>query len=295
MYRFFIFLLVLALSVWVGVKITADPGYMLITWHQLALEMPLWLVILILIITFILIYFLIRFFKLLAVLPKKWRENQYKKRLQKTTAMNDQRLFSVIFQKPQNWHHILEILPQLENKTWIAKEQIQQLQQESYENLLSEKKYIYDITTLETIWKNLPPKLKKDSLLLNYYAEGLISHHEDTKAESLIIKQLKKQWFGPLAATFSLIKSANPIHQLAIAEKWLQKHPDDPHLLLSLGRFCRQQKLWGKARDYLEKSLIYDSSNLEIYLELGGLSEDLEEPLQALKWFKKGLIKKTSF
>lgn len=42
MYRFFIFLLVLALSVWVGVKITADPGYMLITWHQLALEMPLW-------------------------------------------------------------------------------------------------------------------------------------------------------------------------------------------------------------------------------------------------------------
>lgn len=295
MYRFFIFLLVLALSVWVGVKITANPGYMLITLHQLALEMPLWLVILILIISFILIYFLIRFFRLLVMLPKKWRQNQHKKRLQRTTALEDQRLFSVIFQKPQNWHHIIEISPQLESKPWIAKEQIQQLQQEGYENLLSKEKYVYDISTLENIWKNLPPKLKKDSLLLNYYAEGLINHHEDAKAESLIVKQLKKQWFGPLVATYSLIKSAHPARQLAIAEKWLKKHPDDPYLLLSLGRFCRQQKLWGKARDYLEKSLIYDSSNLETYLELGGLSEDLEEPLQAMLWFKKGLIKKTSF
>lgn len=292
MYRFFIFLLVLAVSVWIGVKITADPGYILITWHQLALEMPLWLGILILIISFILIYYLIRFFNYLFMLPKQWRQNLDKKRLQKTTALNDQRLFSSIYQKPQNWHNILEILPQLESKTWISKAQIQQIQQESCENLLSEEKYTYNLSTLEDIWNNLPSKLKKDSLLLNYYIEGLIRHHEDTKAELLIVKQLKKQWFGPLVATYSLIKSSNPARQLTIAERWLKKHPDDPYLLLSLGRLCKQRKLWGKARDYLEKSLIYDSSNLETYLELGELSENLEEPLQALAWFKKGLIKK---
>lgn len=292
MYRFFIFLLILILSVWIGVKITADPGYMLITWHQIALEMPLWLVIVILVITFILTYFLIRFSKFFLMLPKKWLHNRYRKRLQKNNALEDQRLFSAIYQKPKNWHHIAEIFPQLKSKTWMSKEQIQQLQQECYENLLSEEKYVYDISTLENIWKNLPPKLKKDSLLLNNYAKGLIRHHEDAKAEALIVNQLKKQWFGPLVATYSLIKSANPARQLAVAEKWLKKHPDDPYLLLGLGRFCRQQKLWGKARDYLEKGLIYDSSNLETYLELGELSEDLGEPLQALAWFKKGLIKK---
>lgn len=294
MYRFFIFLLVLALSVWVGVKITADPGYILITWHQLALEMPLWLAILILVITFILIYYVIRLFKFLLILPKKWRQNLYKKRLQKTTALDNQHLFSAIYQKPQNWHHILEILPQLQNKTWIAKEQIQQVQQETYAHLLSEEKYTYDLSTLENLWNNLPSKLKKNPLLLKYYVEGLIRHHEDAKVESLIVKQLKKQWFGPLVTTYSLVKSENPARQLTIAEKWLKKHPDDPYLLLCLGRFCRQRKLWGKARDYLEKSLIYDSSNLETYLELGELSEDLEEPMQALTWFKKGLIKKYS-
>lgn len=292
MYRFFIFLLVLALSVWIGVKLTFDPGYVLITWHQLSLEMPLWLFILILIIGFILIYYLTRSLNYLLMLPKQWQEHLNKKRLQKAATEDDQHLFSSIYQKPQNWHRILEILPQLENKTWISNDQIQHLQQESYEGLLSEEKYTYDLSTLENIWNKLSPKLKKDPLLLNFYIQGLIRHHEDVKAESLIIKQLKKQWFSPLVSTYSLIKSTNPVHQLALAEKWLKKHPDDPYLLLSLGRLCRQRKLWGKARDYLEKSLVYDSCNSETYLELGELFESLEEPLQALAWFKKGLVKK---
>jgi HemY protein len=292
MHRFFIFLLILALSVLIGIKITIDPGYMLITWHHLALEMPLWLAGLILVISFILIYYLIRLIRYLLRLPKQWRLKLDIKRSKKTMALDDQRLFSSIYQKPQNWYHILEILPQLENKTWISKTQIQQLQQESYESLLSEEKYTYNLSSLESIWNNLSPKLKKDPLLLNFYIQGLIRHHEDAKAELLIIKQLKRQWFGPLVSTYSFIKSANPARQLAIAEKWLKKHPDDPYLLLSLGRLCRQKKLWGKARDYLEKSLIYDSSNSEVYLELGELFEGLEEPLQALGWFKKGLIRK---
>lgn len=290
MHRFFIFLVVLALSAWIGVKITDDPGYVMITWHQLALEMPLWLLLLILALCFILIYYIIRLFKYLLLLPKQWRHNLDKKRFKKAVALDDQHLFSSIYQKPQNWPHIVEILPQLENKTWISDNQIQQLQQESYEGLLSKEKYTYNLSTLENVWNHLPSKLKKDPLLLNFYIQALIRHHEDEKAELLVIKQLKRQWFGPLASTFSLIKSINPTRQLAIAEKWLKKRPDDPYLLLSLGRLCKQRKLWGKAQDYLEKSLTYDSSNSATYLELGELFEEQEEPIKALAWFKKGLI-----
>ncbi|EDP46246.1 heme biosynthesis HemY N-terminal domain-containing protein [Rickettsiella grylli] len=291
MYRFLIFLFVLLLSIWIGVQLTTDPGYLLISWHQFALEMPLWLAVLIISFSFILIYYFIRFFTFISMLPKQWHQKLEKKRLEKTTMLTDQRLFSSIYQKPHHWHSILKILPQLENKTWISSHQFQQLQQESYEGLLNEEKYTSDLATLEQLWNNLPPKIKKDPLLLNDYIQGLINHHQDAKAESLIIKQLKKQWFGPLAATYSLIKSPNPTHQLAITEKWLKKHPSDPYLLLSLGRLCRHRKLWGKAQDYLEKSLNYDPSNAEVYLELGQLFEDTEEPFKALICFKKGLTK----
>lgn len=292
MYRFFIFLLVFAISAWIGIKITADPGYVLITWHHLALEMPLWLIAFILIISFILFYYLVRLTRYLLRLPRHWRNNLDNKRLKKADAIDSQHLFTVICQKPQNWQSILAVLPQLEKKSWISKQQILNLQQESYEGLLSEEKYTNNLLILENTWHNLSPVLKKDPILFNFYVKALIGHHEDAKAELLITKRLKKQWFGPIVSSYSLIKSTNPTRQLTLAEKWLKKHPDDPYLLLSLGRLCKQRKLWGKARDYLEKSLIYDASNTETYLELGELFEGLEEPLQALIWFKKGLIKK---
>ncbi len=92
---------------------------MLITWHQLALEMPLWLVIVILTITFILIYFLIRFFKFFSMLPKKWHHNRHKKRLQATNALEDQRFF-LQFIKNHKIGIIFRNFTQLENKTWIA-------------------------------------------------------------------------------------------------------------------------------------------------------------------------------
>lgn len=292
MYRVFIFLLVLTISVWIGIKITADPGYVLITWHHLALEMPLWLIALILIISFILFYYLIRLIRYLLGLPRRWRNYLDTRRLKKITAIEDHHLFTIIYQKPKNWQNILTALPQLEQKSWLSKQQILNLQQESYAALLSEEKYTDNLLTLENTWHDLSPALKKDPILFNFYIKALIRHHEDAKAELLITKRLKKQWFGPIVSSYSLIKSTNSTRQLTLAEKWLKKHPHDPYLLLSLGRLCRQRKLWGKARDYLEKSLIYDASNVETYLELGELFEGLEEPLQALVWFKKGLTKK---
>lgn len=292
MYRFLIILLILAISVWVGVKIATNPGYALFTWHHAALEMPLWLLFLILVIGFILIYFFTKLIVYLIGLPNHWRNNLAYRRQQKLAALDDQHLFAMVYQKPQNWHNILQALPQLEKKPWLSSQQIKSLQKESYEGLLNEYKTNLDYTALDSTWNNMPPSLKKDPKLLNLYIQALINHHEDEKAELLLFKQLKKSWFGPLVLTYSFIKSANPSRQLALAEKWLQKHPNDPYLLLSLGRLCRQRKLWGKARDYLEKSLLYCPAHPETYLELGELFEDLAEPLHALEWFKKGLNKK---
>ena len=39
------------------------------------------------------------------------------------------------------------------------------------------------------------------------------------------------------------------------AEKWLKTNPRDSMLLLTLGRLCAEQELWGKAQSYLEASL----------------------------------------
>jgi uncharacterized protein HemY len=83
--------------------------------------MPLWLIVLILITSFILFYYLIRLIKYLLGLPQHWCNNLNNKRLSKIDAIDSQRLFTIIYQKPQNWQNILVALPQLEKKSWISK------------------------------------------------------------------------------------------------------------------------------------------------------------------------------
>jgi uncharacterized protein HemY len=291
MKRFFIFLLILLVSVWIGVEIATDPGYVLITRNKLAIEMPLWLTLIGLVVGFIIVYFCCRLIRYFGLLPKRWNSWLQKKRQQKQAAIEDQILFTALYQTPKDWNAILKLLPELEKKSWLSPIQIQTLEQDSYEGLLKEAIH-NNLVKFEEQWQNLPHRLKKDPYFLNFYIQALIQYHETEKAESLTRKLLKRHWLAPLIHTYGLIRSARPERQLAHAEKWLKNHPHDPDLLLSLARICKQMQLWGKARDYLEASLIHNPSNPESDQELGELCEVLGEPIEALNNFKKALNKK---
>lgn len=297
MKRFIIFLIILLISVWIGVEIATEPGYVLITRHKLAVEMPLWLTLIGLLLSYIVIYFLIRIIRYFVLIPSRWKTWLKNKQIKKQISIEDQTLFNTLYQKPPDWNTVLTLLPQLEKRSWLSQEQIQRLEQDSYAGLLEEA-INTNLLKFEEKWQQLPHRLKKDPYFLNFYIQGLIQYHETEKAEALTRKLLKKHWLTPLIHTYGLIKTTQPERQLSNAEKWLKNHPHDPALLLSLGRICKQLQLWGKARDYLETGLTENPSSPESYQELGELFEALGEPTEALQAFKKALkIKKldTSF
>ena len=82
--------------------------------------------------------------------------------------------------------------------------------------------------------------------------------------------------------------SAVPGRQLQAAEGWLKDHPNDPGLLLTLGRLCLQNSLWGKARDYLESSLRLQR-NPEACAELARLLAQLGDAERSNQLFQEGL------
>ena len=77
------------------------------------------------------------------------------------------------------------------------------------------------------------------------------------------------------------------------AESWLSGHPEDPQLLLCLGRLAAREKLWGKSRDYFESSYRADRS-AEVCAELGRLLAALGESKVAAAYFREGLQLKES-
>jgi len=62
MRQFFWILVVLFVSVWLGIKISEDPGYALFGYKQWSVEMPLWVAFLSLVLLISLFYFFLRFF-----------------------------------------------------------------------------------------------------------------------------------------------------------------------------------------------------------------------------------------
>ena len=73
-----------------------------------------------------------------------------------------------------------------------------------------------------------------------------------------------------------------------MAENWLVQHPQDPVLLLTLGRLCRHQQLWGKAEDYLQRALAA-GAGAAAWEELGHVHAAQHHDVKAREAFAQAL------
>ncbi|HWN30937.1 MAG TPA: hypothetical protein VNN78_06165, partial [Burkholderiales bacterium] len=71
-------------------------------------------------------------------------------------------------------------------------------------------------------------------------------------------------------------------------ERWLPDHPDDACLLLTLGRLCAHQGLWGKAQSYLEASIGVEPT-ATAHRELAKLHEKIGQSEAADVHYRKSL------
>ena len=137
-------------------------------------------------------------------------------------------------------------------------------------------------------WAEVPRALRQDPQLLGDYTGYLQETGEDKQAEKLLRETLRKHWDTGLVETYGLLETAEPGKQLSHMEKLLLDHPDDPTLLLTLGRLSLRAQLWGKARGYLE-ACIGRNGPPQAYRELGQLMERMQEPDKAIEIYRRGL------
>jgi HemY protein len=141
---------------------------------------------------------------------------------------------------------------------------------------------------LADIWKVYFAPLQDSPELMHAYVHALIKHQQDALAEQIITMQLDKQWDDNLIVEFGTLNIDNAEQRIKLAESWLDKHKYSASLLLTLGRLSKKQKLWGKAKKYLESSLSRRPL-AETYSELADLHEQLNETADAQRCAKKGL------
>ncbi len=188
----------------------------------------------------------------------------------------------------RDWTHLRELLPRLRRRGVSSPERLDALAVEIYCELMRAAAERAEKAAVVALFKELPARLRRNPGLLLCYVDSLAATGGDDAAADLIRKQLRREWDEALAIRFSTLVCADPAAQLAVAQRWLDRHGEQPTALLVVGRLCVRNRLWGKARHYLELA-VQRGNQPEACLELGQLLERLGEREAAGRVFAVGL------
>lgn len=145
-----------------------------------------------------------------------------------------------------------------------------------------------DLAELKAVWEGTPVDVRALAEVSRDYAAGLARLNADAEARGFIEQQLAQRWDAVLVKLYGPLHTEDPIAQLAMLERWLQEHGEQPALLETAGQVCLKNKLWGKARSYLE-AVIDTAPTPGAYLELARLCELTQQPAEAQGFYKAGL------
>lgn len=150
-----------------------------------------------------------------------------------------------------------------------------------------------DAQALRQQWGGLSRRLREQPQVIAACVRGLLGFGVQPMAEELLRKALGQQWDPALVALYGEIDPAQVKGALSRAERWHETRPNDPALLLTLGRLCHAQQLWGKARAYYEEVLRLAPTALTWRL-LAETCEAMGETAQAARARAAGLAHATA-
>jgi HemY protein len=210
--------------------------------------------------------------------------------LQKVLPHNAQllRLQMQLYLQQQDWRRLRGLLPELRRSQVVDHARWQKLAVRVYREQVQAFSAADDLEGLNDGWRKLPPPVQQDPGLLAVYVEQLLRLGAHRQAGQLLREHLARDWDGRFVYLFGNVQEDDVAAQQAQAEAWLEQYPHDPVLLLSLGKISLRNRLWGKARAYLEES-ISRQPTAEAYHFLATLLEQLDEPEAAAECYRKGL------
>ena len=142
---------------------------------------------------------------------------------------------------------------------------------------------------LEALWVPLTNRQKLTPEILAEYVEQRLGWQQELGLEQLLEKGLKAQWNDRLVYQYGRLTLGPAFERLKRAEKWLSQHPENPVLLLSIGRLACASRMWGLGQSYLKKSLSLHPE-IETFHALAQCYEAEGEVDQAALTYKEAIM-----
>ncbi|AXQ31235.1 hypothetical protein D0B54_22245 [Solimonas sp. K1W22B-7] len=187
-----------------------------------------------------------------------------------------------------DWERLQGVLQQPDTAAALAPARRRQMAAEALRQRLLDATRAASVDQLKTLWEQAGRELREDPVLLRVYIRGLVRLAAEPEALALIAGALNRGWDAELMRLYGGLHAADPLGQLAMIEQWLGRYGEYPEAQLAAGQVCLRNKLWGKARSYLDAA-IRQQPTPAAYLELARVCEATQNRADAEKYNRLGL------
>lgn len=198
-------------------------------------------------------------------------------------------LLARIYDQLADWKALKQLEPRLRSARDIAPSLVDKILAQSYLEQIKQAAATNTVEALRTAWVQVPAPYSTRPDLVVAYARALMSGGDHALAEKELTALLERTWDDAAVTAFGELESEDPLRTLEVAEGWLPDHAEDPTLLQVCARLCIRAELYGKARSYLETSLVI-RPRLETYQLLAALLEQLGERERAHQVLSAALV-----
>ena len=200
------------------------------------------------------------------------------------------RMAADLYQDLGDWPALIDLMPKLRNGNAFTDDELRTRELLAHSNHASGSALAHDDNGEKILagFKALPRGHKRNAGIIGVYASELINAGNTDKAEVMLHNALKREWNSELAYLYGTFKSNHAEAQLATAQAWLIKHPNDPDLILTMARLSIDKGDLENAKHHLEHC-IQIGGRQEAHIELGNLLENQGDAGEAMTVYKRGL------
>jgi HemY protein len=197
-------------------------------------------------------------------------------------------LLAQAFEGLGDWEALRGLLIETARLDALTAERRDALMRRSMSELIVQAEAATQLARMKALWDASGSELRRDPALRLRYAQALHRLNADNEAAALIGEALRDDWDGKLVTLYGQLHGSDGVTRLASIEQWLSQYGERIELLITAGQSCLQNKLWGKARSYLEAAARTQPSPAA-YLELARLAEQTQNPDEAARYYRMGL------
>jgi HemY protein len=189
-------------------------------------------------------------------------------------------------QQLRNWEQVLALTDELRKRNAFDAAQGEHVRRHALaENL---KRKLLDSHALEDAWNRMAAADRTDRRVATAAAQCFIALGGSGQAHRIIEQALEAEWDAELVRLYAESSTGDAVARIQRAEAWLRSQPRDAGLLLTLGRLCAEQELWGKAQSYLDASIAIEPTHTA-HLAAAGLQETLGNAEAARRHYRAAL------